>query len=444
MRALRSTRMRSLVAPLVLILLSFLSVFVHVPGNSALSPIDEFVYVDYLDKVPTELVVAQGESTGQYAREEWLCKGVRLVQDPRPAECAELGTGAEPAVAWPFEGKTSADIYTPLYFAVTWVLAQPFRLLGVSDLADAASYAGALWLSAGMLFLFAALRRIGVGRVLAVSLGAVLIATPAVFWSSTYVSTDAPSLAIGAALVWLAVRIMQGTSGRIALVAVSFLGVLLKVQNILAVALVGLALIGHALSSAWRRRREEPDGGWFWRTLATRDVVTAVLAVILSAAGQVAWLAVRAAISSGPSPDQGVGAPLSVAALVREALKFLPDAATDPTGGANSIALVVAGTIVSWISIMGVLWLTVAGREGTPEVWIARSALVVSVIGGPLLVASTVLVSGYYFQLPVRYGIVLIPAFLLAASVVLKERRWVVWSFATISGLVYLAALAGT
>jgi len=438
---IRSRAVRA-IAPVLLVLLSFATVFVHVPQHQELSLVDEWVYIDYLAKVPTEGVVAQGEQTGTYARTEIFCEGVRSVFGPDPAKCASAEDGTAPDAAFPNAGKNSADIYTPLYFVATWGMAQVVQFLGVDDLTEAARSTGAVWLALGMLFMFAAMRRLGVRREVGVGIAALLIASPTVYWSATYVTTDAPSIAVGASLLWLAVRIVQGSPGRVAFVVVAVVGVLLKVQNIVGLAVAALALLGWVVGQAWAERSSGPTRlHWVRRAVLSRETATAVGAVVAAVAAQGVWLAVRAAISIGPSADQGNGVPVSVRALLQESLKFLGGTDIDPTGGENVIAVVAAGVLVGWLSVAGVLGVLAVATKGSPEAWISRASIVMAVLAGPLLAASVIAVTGYYFKLPPRYGMVMLPAFLTCAGLLFSRRRWLGWVLTAVGIVLYLAAL---
>jgi hypothetical protein len=135
---------------------------------------------------------------------------------------------------------------------------------------------------------------------------------------------------------------------------------------------------------------------------------------------------------------------VTVHGLLAEVLKFLPLTAQDPTDVANSIALVTAGTLVSWLSIAGVIGLVAVGRDDAESTWFARAALVAAVSAGPVLAAGSIVVSGYYFELPYRYGLAMLPAFMLCAGVLLsRQRAWLPVSLAVVSGVVYAASLAG-
>ncbi|MFP3394568.1 hypothetical protein SB782_37990, partial [Brevibacillus sp. SIMBA_076] len=57
----RRVSRRALLAPVLLVIASLLVGIVHVPQHKTLSPIDEYQYIDYLAKVPTQGVVHRGE-----------------------------------------------------------------------------------------------------------------------------------------------------------------------------------------------------------------------------------------------------------------------------------------------------------------------------------------------------------------------------------------------
>lgn len=433
-----------LLVPVFLIALAVLSVGVHVPKNQALSPLDEYVYADYVYKLPEQLVVTQGEDTGSEAREALACLGTRGIPGGPETTCETAGEA--PDSAFVMGGATSADIYTPLYFVVSWTVAQPLELVGV-DVFDAVSLVGALWLSIGVAFLYAALRRLGLTRGLAFAAGLLFISTPPVFWASTYVSTDAPTLAVGGALLWLVVRALQTDRGHVAIVAVSVVGVLFKVQNIAVVGFAALALVLAVVLGRRRARPEEDDQEEQAGPAATirvspvKALVTAVASVVLAVAGQAVWLMVRGQIATAPSPDQGTAEPLMTKDLIAESLKFLAGTAGDPTGRINGIPLTAIGTLVGWLSVLGVLGCVVLVRRGHVVHPVAWAALVVSLVVGPLLVLGVSVVSGYYFELPTRYGLSLLPAFLACAFVLMGRREHIGRVVVPGALLLYVAAL---
>jgi hypothetical protein len=434
------------IVPVLLVVASFASVAVHVPKNTALSPLDEYVYVDYIAKVPSEGVVAEGEATGSFAREALVCLGNRGVPTVPATTCADAGSA--PASVFPMAGKTSADIYTPLYFWVTRAFAEPLVWAGMG-LIDAATYVGALWLGGAMVLLVFAMRRFRVREPVILGLGLALIAGPAAYWSSTYISTDAPSLAVGAALALLVARYATGARGLWLFPVVAALGVAFKVQNFAAVGIGVLAVLSIAVTRAVRERGPvrsaavadvstpdlavpedaAPGGrrrGWGAVVLATltdRAVYVAVGSAVLALVVQVVWLVVRADIQAAAPPSQGTERPLHFANLVDESLKFLQSTPLDPTGVENGVAIGTAGHLLAWLVIAGVLGCIAAGPARTGIRAIAWSSLFVSLALGPLLVLGTLKVSGYYFELPSRYGLSMLPFFLVLTGVLFSRYR---------------------
>ena len=77
-----------------------------------MSPIDEWVYLDYLNKFPSQGIVHRGEDIGLDALEQMACHGVK-VYGPMGPPC---GSNYEDRIREvPYLGQTSADLYTPVY-----------------------------------------------------------------------------------------------------------------------------------------------------------------------------------------------------------------------------------------------------------------------------------------------------------------------------------------
>jgi hypothetical protein len=421
--------------------MAFVSVGVHVPQNQAISPIDEYVYADYMMQIPERPVVARGDLTGPEAREDLICLGNRGIVAPPGPTCEEAATA--PSSEFVMEGKTSADIYTPLYFVTTWALAQPLVAAGMGIL-DAASYVGALWLGLALVLLWRVFRALRVPDVVTVGLGALLVASPSAFWSSTYISTDAPSLAVGAALTLLVLRISRGRSGMLLFAVISVVGVLFKVQNIAAVALGALALLLWAVGAALTGDGPDGRGRRVARALVSRPVVTAVGSVVAAVLAQGGWLAVRSAIAVGESADQGTAMPLTLKGLATESVKFLSGSGLDPTGGINGTIIGVAGVLVSWVSVAGVIGLVATSSRGSIEKSLSWAALVTSVVIGPVLVLGVSVVTHYYFALPTRYGMSMLPAFLACAAVLFSRSRSFGVGLAVAGTLLWIASLTSS
>jgi hypothetical protein len=418
-RATRSTWWRRLIAPVSLALISFAVVAIAVPQQHQLSPIDEYVYVDYVEKVSSQLVVRHGEETGEYARDQLACRGV-LIFGQVSNGCGLAATQADSA--YPLSGMSSADIYAPPYFLITRVLAQPFVWAGV-DLTDAARLVGGLWLGLGVVLLYFLMVRLSVPKLLAWGVSLIVVSSPAAHWSSTYVSTDAPAIAVGAGLGLIATLVYQRRASPWWLVLAAVFGVLLKFQNIIAVALVAIILAALAI----RELRNREAGTRRFTLLALlrhRLVVSAVAIVAASVVVQLGWMAVRAALTIGEPPKQGVDMPLTPTALFMQSFNFLFRAALGVEQGGATPVMSAAGILVVALGVTGVIGMIFVGRQGSVESLVAGSTLLASTIAAPVLSIVLVIAVGEYVDLPPRYGLSLLPAYMLCAAWVLSHKSW--------------------
>jgi hypothetical protein len=389
--------------------------FVTASHSQQFSLYDEWVYYDYVTKIPTQFVVREGEAIGHDALKAMSCEGDAF--GPRGDPC---GSSYQHLGAYPQGGKTSADLYTPLYFAATWVVAKAIQFFSGADLLIAARYAGLLWISAGVGVFAYALRRMRVGPLVTLGLGLAYIASPGAMYSNTYISSDAPSFLIGAVLFLLMLRFIQGHGSGWWLLPVAVVGTLLKVSNILAAGLVLLILVIFALS-----RLRTPDRlprGVTPRKLIVVGVVTAVSGLV----AEVIWLGIRSLIKVGPQPSQGINGVLDTRTVGNLIQVFFPG----PLGATSSPLSTPAFLYMplGWLAVAGVVGLLFMTKQ-----WGFLRSFGVSVAVASTLFAPTLLI-GMYLALgtvpPVsgRYAISLVPFVLATIPFILKNRmsKWFV------------------
>ncbi len=127
----------------VLAAAAFVLVATYIPDQPTLSPYDEWVYVDYVDKMTRLDIPQQGELIDTYALEIASCRGV-FVWGTIGSPCG----GPYESLAYPLQGVTSADIHPPTYFGATAGLAEAMRGVGLfDDLLTSARAVGALAVS---------------------------------------------------------------------------------------------------------------------------------------------------------------------------------------------------------------------------------------------------------------------------------------------------------
>lgn len=428
--------------PVVLLIAAFaMSGTITANHSDALSPVDEWVYVDYLFKLPEQGIVHQGEKIGDEALNIMACDGVQPYGPMGPA----CGSNYSDLSEFPFAGVTSADAYTPVYFAITRVVGDAIHAVTGIDQLTSWRLTGSLWLALTVGLLYLLMRQWRVPRLVSLGLGLAFIASPFAWWTYSYVSTDAPSVAFGIMLLFAAVKFGRGQWSGWWVVLLSTAAVIFKVTNILAVCLAALYLLIVWLLELRRTR---------WSGLMTRRPdhadraslalpALAVAAIATSGAAQVAWLAIRRALAIGVPPDQAIGIPLTVQEIVSQIVNFLPGTITANVNlsGSTSLAYAIPPFVVeplSWICIAGVLgafW-TLKKRSVTTPLIV--SITLAALFFAPMLAVILQLFTGAYFPLPPRYGAPILGAFLLAAGMMVKNR----WAAGILLG--YAIALYGT
>lgn len=418
-RAVKQARISAAwIPPVLLVIASLLVGIVHVPKHESLSPIDEYVYVDYYAKVFEQGVVRHGEEVGDFARRELGCRGLRILLPVPDDRCTTAESILSDDGRFPMGGMTSADIYTPLYFAVTRAVAQPLLWTGlVESPTQAGRFVGTLWLAAAALVFFFALRRLRLGQWAAAGVTLLIVGSLPAYWYTTYLSTDAPTMLVGAALLLLGIRFVQNDGSGWWLVLAAPIAIWLKFQNFAAIGAVAIALL---LSAAFLMFRAPP--GERWRVLRTdRRALIAVVMVVAAVVAQVVWVFIREAISLGVSPEQATEQPLTLETLVGLGFKFVSSSGLGV--GAPDGSAIVVSWISQWVAVAGVLGFAAVTRPGSRASALAYGSLLMALLVGPLLAVSIVLTTGEYFALPERYGLSLYPFFIACAALLVRGRR---------------------
>lgn len=429
----RSVRFWERAAAILLIVASMGMVFVHVPKHIAVSPIDEYMYIDYVTKVSSQGVVRTGEGVGEFAREYLACHNVRNVGGWPTTHCTPK-TIADPN-SFPNRGITSADIYTPAYFAVTRVLAEPFVLAGV-DLVSAARLTGMVWLAIAAVALFFALRRLRVPIVFSASLSLLMVGSSAAFWSNTFISTDAPAMTAGAVALLLALRARDGVGSIWWFAGATVVAALLKLQIILPFAALALFFMLERVRVV--RGGPRPVASF----LKDRLVLVSVGGLVAAVGAQAIWMVVRSRIAVGDAGALVASASFTPSALAQELFRFLPgmaEGALEPSS-TGSAAIIPVGVLMLLVS-GGVIGLWGASRGLSTGSNLAVSTLAVAVVSAPVLAVVSAVLTGTYIALVPRYGLSLLPLALACAGLLFAPRRALQIPGAVVAVLCYILVL---
>ncbi|HEY0248879.1 MAG TPA: hypothetical protein VGC45_11525 [Gryllotalpicola sp.] len=430
--------------PVVLVLAAVVTVGAYVHFHSpAASPIDEWVYMDYLFKMPQHWIVHTGDLVGQQAREIDACYGVRNYGTAK----VPCGGDYSNLAAFPYSGKTSAGSYLPFYFGITWAIGAAAHAVTGMTLVAGWRLAGAFWLALALVLFVVVARRLGVHDVVTLALGLGFIASPYALTTYTFISTDAPCAAITLALLLLAWSVVRGRASGWWLVPASAVAVAFKVTNLIG---IGFAVLFLFVSWLYELPRTRWSGILTRRPDAPKRFTLAmplylVLPVAAGAIVQEVWLKYVAATAVASGASQGIAIPFNFFANLQTGFQQLAGTVTTNVGIPSSTGHVFTAAYfepLGWlcvIGVFGVLCLRPAFR--LPFAPLAISTAVMGVAALPVLGLGMHLITGGYFAIPLRYaGMLVLPYFLMMG--VLVRNRWARWAvFAYCAGLLLWVVL---
>ena len=408
------------VLPALLALIAFVvpSVVTYTHGTQ-MSPIDEWVYLDYLEKLPVTGPPQGGEAIGQRSLDRMACDGVFPYGRMGPKCHGDYSDLSQ----FPQSGITSADPYTPLYFAITWVIAKPIQFVtGASDLLSW-RFTGTLWLIASILVLYTMLRRWNASQGAAFGLSLVFIGTPYAWWTYSYVNTDVPSFLMGLLILLFADRFVKGQSTGWLVVGLALIAMAFKVTNILGIALGAIYIVLYSLNQYLSQRNI--DAKQELKKLY-RNLTCAVLSVVLPLVGEYSWLKWHNSQSVGGGSTQGVSTSLDIQELVIQMTNFLPGTIrsnVNIAGGGEGYAIPgFVFTPLSWICIAGVVSAFWSLKKNDKLGPLVNSVAIASVFGAPALALAITVMVGSYFPIPPRYGASILAGILIVTGLSIKNK----------------------
>lgn len=402
-----------------------------------ISLFDEATHADYAYQVAHGHLPARGSLLDPSIRREWSCRGSTVrVMPPCTDEAA-------PPAAFPSRGEDYNFGHPPVYYAITGVLV---RLLPGDNFITAARNLGTLWLYAGMVVMFFALRRFGIRWQLATAGAALLPLCPGVLHASSAVTNDAPAVLGGAlGLLLLARLLVEGRTGW--LLPAILTAFICSTKALNALPLLALAGVATALAIA-QRRSEEPEGPRSRDLLVLAGaiglsflVVYGGWAVVQSGRGVSDWVNPVAGISSKPV----VGSPLDeLLSTSLGSFGLVTGYYLQPQ--VSSEAVMIWARLVNVLLIAAPFMALVAYKRRSGS-WLVGAATLTSLAVYPLLVELQVyLTSNSYFPTIIpRYGMALIPWVIACLALVAHRFHAVRLTTLTVASgaLIMLLAVTG-
>ncbi len=389
---------RRLAWVLTTVLLGVVAAIVVVPAATGLrggvSPVDEYVYTDALDKADRGEFSNTGDKVDQYARQVMVCRGVVGLQPPSPEICGS----PLPDGSVPLGGYTSADIHPPTYFFLTAGVAKVIRAVGLTDdLLTSGRLAGALWLSLGMLALVALARAWGAGWVMPVLTAAAIGCSPLLVSVSGYVSPDSMGLMVGAGVLLAVRRWQEERLPHLALLAVAVLPAFVKVPFVLAPLFSAVLLVVAAAA-----------GQATWR----RTLTGSAILVAGAGAGAVMWQELRGLLAVDVPFIHPDAAPPGFRVFY-DYFGYYLDSVPINSGAPLPVTYVLTygAQPLPWLLLGAALGGVFLLRREDPVLPVAWAGMAGMVLGSIVLSFIVFLASGGFLVGTPRYGLALLPMF---------------------------------
>lgn len=417
----RSPRWIDLVAVLLLAILAVAAVLPQVARHAPFSALDEATHFDYAFNASQLQIPAAGDHLDPEVIEYWNCYGNELAFLPA---CGATGEPEE----YPLSALQYNFGHPPVYYFVTGIAARALDALTGLDLLEAARAMGAVWLAAGMAVMHLALRRLGVGVVLAASVAALSGMWWAVLGASAIVTNDAPFLLTTALGVLGVAELVRGRHRPWAialLIAGAALAAGVKVMN----GLPYLGLAGAMVVLALLPQR--------WRPWAGRWSLIGIAAGMVAAVGGVYLLWTRFQGGrgdqdwqnpvSGVNTSDFVGSPFGewLPTLTR-GLDYVGHSYVTDGAALQPLIQLLAG-VVSAVALAAIAIGIAVGRRGSALAVLAMAALIATAAWPLVVQLQSFLSSGgteYFAQPSRRYGATVGVLAFAALALIAERLRW--------------------
>ncbi len=434
-----------------------------------LSPFDEMVHLDYLVKVQDGHLVRGGELVGDTAMREQACRGHDLAEFTAPP-CDKKEMRAN---RFPFGGYNTAYPDPPAYYVVTAAGATFLQALpGIHDIVTAARAVGVIWLGAGLALTFLLALRLGANRWSAAGTTLIVASAPTVAHAMATITSDAPSLVVGAALCLVALAVVRGQAPWWWLAPAAAATTAVKATGLTVVGLVAVFLLLYlarqsrdpittpdpADDRADERAPEQVSGPArpvddldHPAALPRRTVWLATAAVVLPAGAVLAlWMLVNALTDLPAAADITMREYFHVDSigydeLIGNALNLMSPLQNGymPPFMTNLTLAVLMG-MVNLAMVVGAFALAATGGLGTVRTRFAAASTVAMLLCSVGFVVLIFVGSHSYIVIPSRYGLCLVPALAACLAVVASRRRAGGYALTALGVVALLALLVQT
>jgi hypothetical protein len=429
---------------LVCLLIGSAAIGLYIGAHPRLSYVDEVQHYDYLTKVSGGHFVRRGEVLGQRSMRMLSCRGIDIADEEyarfydQPQELPPCDSENFSPALFPEKGVNHTSVHPPFYYLVTGLLARALRVVTPArSLLTAARLANIFWFAVALSLLWKLMAELGAPIMGKASAALVFATAFPLVQTFGAVGPDAASFAAGAGVVLAAMRYERRSKGGVVMLAVAAaIAVAIKETNVIAIGLALLLLLTRAALKP---------------ASATRLVIGGLVMIFAALAVGGAWLAIDSHDARLPTKEIPLIARFQQDSIsVDDVTSQLGSMVTPvhdvlPPGDMRIAAVAVHGELLD-LMILGLAFAAaVFGARLSPAGPLARSAIVVMILGGPAMVVANRLLLDIYVQIPQRYGFSMVPA-LVALAAWSARRRWVATALVGIAslGVIALVQIAGT
>ncbi|OZG64361.1 glycosyltransferase family 39 protein [Bifidobacterium eulemuris] len=409
---------------------------------------DEQTHMGYAWSVSHGEIPARGDLLPDEILDDLSCSGWRSISDkiantPNLPACG-ADTSAEQSLG---AGEQYNYFHPPLYYAITGFLARLVSMLySEISFAQAARAVSVIWMVAGLLAMYAALRKWQVNFSCSLAVCSLVPYIPIFLNTGTAVTNDAPGLLCGAGMLWLAARFFREKNYHllIPLIIVVF-SCMIKGTFAFSIFALCFILVLHGLIDFVKANQ---------RRTAVKEMVAACACVFVALVCVFGWRFIqshRGDASYVPAITGTSTAPVE-GLPIGEFLNTLMSSFDLSTSPGSLRGLDASVGYSGWLSLLQIVMLGAAfflyfQNDGV----CSHKLLVYSTIFGLLLSPALVQIMQYmgdrsmFVNVNIRYSIMMVPFVLCCWALTVQNRKqpWIAWCVSGIGFIVCFVSVLG-
>ena len=429
---------KTLVPYLIAFLIAFIPAFIHIVQYSLFSPVDELRHLDYALQITSGHVPKLGDKLGQDAMREEACRGIDLAfRSPR---CNS--TTFDP-MAFRDDGWQTASPHPPVYYILSGISGRIMHGLGIfGGTLVGARLMSALLFGLGFVATFAAGRQLGVRPFPLLAGLSLLITLPGAMHAAAIVNPDSIAMLAGGGALLAAIRWKNGLLSARWLIVVGGLVGLTKLTNLVML----LAVVAWLVTDALLQNRTEQS--------RQSQIKTPLLMLIAGTLTSVAWIIIqgmRATISADIVPQSKIFKydgipPLRILLDPANLLAWFPPGRSFGSARFSNQYVSLMQSLAIPLLVGALIATAMRAQKGKDIASLSIFAGLAGLVCSPIFIVGIAVTSGVLIGPDGRYGVCLLPAYVIAVASQSKGRvgdallgliggsAWIICTYAILVG----------